>query len=210
MTEPDPPARPSAPSDLAPVWLSPLIGHINRFVPLKEDDIPAIMSALRYKKVKKKELLLREQQVCTASYFVLHGCLRMYFIREDGVEQITQFAIENWWLTDFQSLDWRQPSRFHIQAIEATELAILDRDAFTDLCDRVPLVDRYFRLVIQRAFAATQQNLYYIYSSTGEERYRRFATSFPEFVQRIPQYMVASYLGFTPEFVSKIKTRLHR
>lgn len=210
MTEPDPSARPSAPSDLAPVWLSPLIGHINRFVPLKEDDIPAIMSALRYKKVKKKELLLREQQVCTASYFVLHGCLRMYFIREDGVEQITQFAIENWWLTDFQSLDWRQPSRFHIQAIEATELAILDRDAFTDLCDRVPLVDRYFRLVIQRAFAATQQNLYYIYSSTGEERYRRFATSFPEFVQRIPQYMVASYLGFTPEFVSKIKTRLHR
>jgi CRP/FNR family transcriptional regulator, anaerobic regulatory protein len=187
-----------------------LIRHINRFVPLKEDDIPAIMSALRYKKVKKKELLLREQQVCTASYFVLHGCLRMYFIREDGVEQITQFAIENWWLTDFQSLDWRQPSRFHIQAIEATELAILDRDAFTDLCDRVPLVDRYFRLVIQRAFAATQQNLYYIYSSTGEERYRRFATSFPEFVQRIPQYMVASYLGFTPEFVSKIKTRLHR
>ena len=186
---------------------TPLITHINRFVPLQEEDVPAITAALRYKKVKKKELLLREQQVCTANYFVLHGCLRMYFIREDGVEQITQFAIENWWLTDFQSLDWRQPSRFHIQAIEATELAILDRDAFSDLCDRLPLVDRYFRLVIQRAFAATQQNRFYIHSSTGEERYRRFATSFPEFVQRIPQYMVASYLGFTPEFVSKIKTR---
>ena len=186
---------------------TPLITHINRFVPLKEEDVLTITSALRYKKIKKKELLLREQQVCTANHFVLHGCLRMYFIREDGVEQITQFAIENWWLTDFQSLDWRQPSRFHIQAVEATELAILDRDAFTDLCDRLPLVDRYFRLVIQRAFAATQQNLFYIYSSTGEERYRRFATSFPEFVQRIPQYMVASYLGFTPEFISKIKAR---
>jgi CRP/FNR family transcriptional regulator len=189
-----------------PDHFAPLITHINRFVPLKEEEIQTITTALRYKKVKKKELLLREQQVCTANYFVLHGCLRMYFIREDGVEQITQFAIENWWLTDFQSLDWRQPSRFHIQAIEATELAILDRDAFTGLCDRLPLIDRYFRLVIQRAFAATQQNLFYIYSSTGEERYRRFATSFPDFVQRIPQYMVASYLGFTPEFVSKIKT----
>ncbi len=210
MTEPDPPVRPSAPSDLAPVWLSPLVKHINKFVLLKAEEIPILTAALRYKKVKKKELLLREQQVCTANYFVLHGCLRMYFIREDGVEQITQFAIENWWLTDFQSLDWRQPSRFRIQAIEATELAILDRDAFTGLCDRLPLVDRYFRLIVQRAFAAAQQNRFYIHSSTGEERYRRFATSFPEFVQRIPQYMVASYLGFTPEFVSKIKTRLHR
>jgi len=184
-----------------------LITHINKFVPLTAEDIPTVTAALRYKKVKKKEWLLREQQVCTANYFVLHGCLRMYFIREDGVEQITQFAIENWWLTDFQSLDWRQPSRFNIQAIEATELAILDRDAFTNLCDRLPLVDRYFRLVVQRAFAATQQNLFYIHSSTGEERYRHFATSFPEFVQRIPQYMVASYLGFTPEFVSKIRAR---
>jgi CRP/FNR family transcriptional regulator, anaerobic regulatory protein len=194
-----------------PDHFTPLITHIRKFVPLMDKDSSTITAALRYRKVRKKELLLREQQVCTANYFVLHGCLRMYFIREDGVEQITQFAIENWWLTDFQSLDWRQPSRFHIQAIEATELAILDRDAFTDLCDRLPLVDRYFRLVVQRAFAATQQNLFYIYSSTGEERYRRFSTSFPEFVQRIPQYMVASYLGFTPEFVSKIKTRrLHR
>jgi len=184
-----------------------LITHINKFVPLTAEDIPTVTAALRYKKVKKKEWLLREQQVCTANYFVLHGCLRMYFIREDGVEQITQFAIENWWLTDFQSLDWRQPSRFNIQAIEATELAILDRDAFTNLCDRLPLVDRYFRLVVQRAFAAAQQNRFYIHSSTGEERYRRFATSFPEFVQRIPQYMVASYLGFTPEFVSKIRAR---
>ncbi len=192
-----------------PDHFSPLITHINKFVPLMAEQIPTLTAALRYKKVKKKELLLREQQVCTANYFVLHGCLRMYFIREDGVEQITQFAIENWWLTDFQSLDWRQPSRFHIQAIEATELAILDRDTFAGLCDRLPLVDRYFRLVIQRAFAAAQQNRFYIHSSTGEERYRRFATSFPEFVQRIPQYMVASYLGFTPEFVSKIKTRPH-
>jgi CRP/FNR family transcriptional regulator len=126
----------------------PLIRHIKKFVPLKEEDIDIITSALRYKKVKKKELILREQQICTASYFVLKGCLRMYFVLEDGVEQITQFAIENWWLTDYQSLDWRQPSRFHIQAIEATELAILDRDTLTSLCDRLPLIDRYFRLVV--------------------------------------------------------------
>ena len=176
------------------------------------------MSDLRYKKIKKKEYLFREQQICTANHFVLSGCARMYFIGEDDVEHITQFAIENWWITDFQSLDWQQPSRFYIQAIETTELAILDRDSLPALFDRVPMLDRYFRLVVQRAFAAAQQNLFFIYSSTGEERYRSSdrprpsalgacptSTSFPEFVQRIPQYMVASYLGFTPEFISKIK-----
>jgi CRP/FNR family transcriptional regulator len=186
---------------------APLITHIRKFVPLDDEQAAALTAALRFKKLKKKEFLLREQQVCTDHYFVLSGCLRMYFIREDGVEQITQFAIENWWMTDFQSFEGRQPSRFYIQTVEATGLAILDRDAFDEVCDRLPPMDRYFRLVVQRAFAAAQQNLFFIYSSTGEERYRRFSTSFPEFVQRIPQYMVASYLGFTPEFVSKIKSR---
>ena len=186
---------------------APLITHVRKFVPLDDEEAAVLTTALRYKKAKKKELLLREQQVCTANYFVLSGCLRMYFIREDGVEQITQFAIENWWMTDFQSFEGQHPSRFYIQAIEPTELAILDRDAFSAICDRLPSMDRYFRLVVQRAFAAAQQNLFFIYSSTGEERYRRFSTSFPQFVQRIPQFMVASYLGFTPEFISKIKSR---
>ena len=162
----------------------PLIAHVRKFIPLEAEEAAALTNALRYKKVKKKELLLREQQVCTANYFVLSGCLRMYFIREDGVEQITQFAIENWWLTDFQSLDWQQPSRFYIQAIETAELAILDRDTLPALFDRVPLLERYFRLVVQRAFAAAQQNLFFIYSSTGEERYRRFSTSFPQFTRK--------------------------
>ena len=186
---------------------APLIAHIRKFVPLDDEQAAMLTAALRYKKLKKKEFLLREQHVCTDYYFVLNGCLRMYFIREDGVEQITQFAIENWWMTDFQSFEGQQPSRFYIQTVEATGLAILDRDAFAEVCDRLPPMDRYFRLVVQRAFAAAQQNLFFIYSSTGEERYRRFSTSFPEFVQRIPQYMVASYLGFTPEFISKIKSR---
>jgi CRP/FNR family transcriptional regulator, anaerobic regulatory protein len=185
----------------------PLFIHIRKYIALDDEQAAELAGQLRYRKVKKKEWLLSEQQVCSVNYFVLRGCLRMYFIREDGVEQIIQFAIENWWLTDYQRFDWQQPSRFYIQAVEVSELILLDRDSLPSLCDRLPLLDRYFRLVTQRAFAAAQQNLYYIYSSTGEERYRRFATTFPEFVQRIPQYMVASYLGFTPEFVSKIRRK---
>ena len=186
---------------------APLITHVRKYVSLDEQEAAVLVDHIRHRQIKKKEFLLHEGQVCTANYFVLKGCMRMYFIREDGVEQITQFAIENWWLTDFQSLDWQQPSRFNIQSIEPTALAILDRDKLTPLCDRLPQIDRYLRLVAQRALAANQQLRFYMQSDTSEERYLRFTTGFPEFIQRIPQYMVASYLGFTPEFVSKIKTR---
>ena len=187
--------------------MAPLIAHVRKYVTLDEEQAAVLTSFIRHKQIRKKEYLLKEAQVCTANYFVLKGCLRMYFIREDGVEQITQFAIENWWITDFQSLDWQQPSRFYIQSIEPTSLVVLDRDAIGPLCDRLPQIDRYLRLVVQRAFAAAQQHRFYMQSDTSEERYLRFTTGFPEFVQRIPQYMVASFLGFTPEFISKLKSR---
>jgi len=187
--------------------LHPLIAHIRKYVPLDDQQAAVLAPYIRHRPLKKKEYLLRERQVCTANYFVLKGCLRMYFIREDGVEQITQFAIENWWITDFQSLDWQQPSRFFIQSIEPSAIAILDRETIAPLCDRLPQIDRYLRLVVQRAFAAAQQHRFFILADTSEERYLRFTTSFPEFIQRIPQYMVASYLGFTPEFISKLKSR---
>lgn len=186
---------------------SPLIAHIRKFVPLKDEDAEILTASLRHRLVTKKEYLLKEGQICTANYFVLKGCCRMYFIQETGTEQIIQFGIENWWITDFQSLDNQRPSRFYIQAVEDTELAVLDQRTAGDLFDRVPLLDRYFRLVVQRAFAASQQNLRFIYSFSGEERYLHFSRTFPDFVGRIPQYMVASYLGLTPEFVSKVRGR---
>ena len=120
--------------------LAPLIAHIRKYVSLDEHEATLLTSMARHKKIKKKEFILREQEICTANYFVLKGCFRMYFIRDDGVEQITQFAIENWWVTDFQSLDWQQPSRFYIQSIEPAELAILDRDTIPALCDRLPQI----------------------------------------------------------------------
>lgn len=187
--------------------MTSLFTHMRRFVSLDEEEEAVLAAGLRQKKLRKKEFLLKEGQVCAASYFVLKGCLRMYFIREDGVEQIIQFAIENWWITDFQSLDWQQSSRFHIQAIEPSEIVILDRSALPALAARVPQLDRYLRLIVQRAFAAAQQKLFFVHTFSGEERYRHFADAFPQFVQRIPQYMVASYLGFTPEFISKVKGR---
>jgi len=184
-----------------------LLTHIKKFVPLNEEETDMLIACLRYKKIKKKELLLKEEQVCTANYFVLKGCFRMYFIQENGIEQIVQFGIENWWITDYQSLDWQEPSRFYIQAVEPAEVAVLDHNAAHGLFDKIPVLDRYFRLIVQRAYAASQQRVRFIYSFSGAERYHHFCDSFPGFMQRVPQYMVASYLGLTPEFVSKIKNQ---
>jgi CRP-like cAMP-binding protein len=176
-------------------------------VHLDDREARLLADSLQFRSVRKKEFLLKEQQVCQANYFVLKGCLRLYFIQENGTEQIIQFGIENWWITDQQSLDWQQPSHFYLQAIEATGLAVLERTTAADLLGQVPCLDRYFRLIAQRAFAASQQHRYFAQNLSGEARYHQFARTFPDFIQRIPQYMVASYLGFTPEFISKIRRR---
>jgi len=131
----------------------------------------------------------------------------MYYINDNGVEQILHFGIENWWISDYSSMDRQMPSEFYLQAIEASEVAVLKKSVQEELLAKVPKLERYFRAIFQRAYAASQMRVKYIYTLTREERYHHFTNSFPGFVQRIPQYMLASYLGFTPEFLSKLRAR---
>ncbi len=182
-----------------------LFRHIERFVPLEAGDKEYLSSALRQRDIKKKDILLREGQVCTANYFILQGCCRMYYVNDKGVEQIVQFGIDNWWITDYMSYGTHKPSSFYIQAVEPSSLVAWDKHREEEILRRVPAMERYFRIILQYAVAAAQQRSRYISDFSGEERYHHFFNSFPEFVQRVPQYMLASYLGFTPEFLSKIR-----
>ena len=131
--------------------------------------------------------------------------MRLYFINRNGQEQITLFGIENWWITDYSSLETGKPSSYYIQAIEDSEVISLDKKTLEELLVKVPKMERYFRLILQKAYAATMRRFEYVRDQTDEERYRHFVALFPGFVQRIPQYMLASYLGFTPQFLSKIR-----
>ncbi|UPK71762.1 Crp/Fnr family transcriptional regulator [Chitinophaga filiformis] len=184
-----------------------LIAHISKFVTLTEEDKETILSLIQYQEIKKKEYLLRQDAVCNANYFILKGVFRKYYIDEKGSEQIIHFGIDNWWITDYDSLDRRQPSQYFIQAVEHSEVAVLDWRVQEALFAKIPALERYFRLILQRAYAASMQRIRYIYDFSGEERYYHFSNLYPEFLQRIPQYMVASYLGFTPEFLSKIRAK---
>ena len=184
-----------------------LFAHIAKYVQLTNSEQEMLAQYTKPKKIKRKEHLLKDGQVCTANYFVSKGCLRMYYINEKGVEQTTAFAIENWWVADYGSLDRQKPSHFFIQAVEASEVIALDKRIENELFEKLPKLERYCRIIAQKALAASQLRIKYIYDFTGEERYKHFSKSFPEFVQRVPQYMLASYLGFTPEFLSKIRAK---
>lgn len=184
-----------------------LISHIRKFIPLSGEEAEEISGRLQGKVCVKKEVLLKEGERCREMYFITNGCLRLYLVNDDGSEQTIQFGIDNWWLSDFTVLGTSRHSTFYIQAVEKTEILVMSIEDQESLFHSIPRLERYFRIIMQRAYAASLMRFHYIFDMGGEERYRHFSSAFPEFVQKVPQYMLASYLGFTPEFLSKIRAK---
>jgi CRP-like cAMP-binding protein len=187
--------------------LENLKNHIARFVEIDEQDYAEILPYFRVIQAKKKQNLLTEGKICKSNYFVSKGCLRLFFVNEKGIEQTIQFALENWWIADYTSFSSQKPSGFYIQAVEKSEVLALDFVSQEEMLHRFPQMERYFRLVHQRAHAATPFRIKFLYSLSKEEFYNHFNKLYPEFVQRIPQYLLASFLGLTPEYLSEIRGR---
>jgi CRP-like cAMP-binding protein len=184
-----------------------LVTQISRHVDLEEHEVQILFKYVRPLNLKKREYLLQEGQVCRGVYFVEKGCLRMFFINHKTVEQITQFALDGWWISDYFSFMDNKPSDYNIQTIEKSEVLSIDALSFDSLLKELPQMERYFRIIMQKALAASQLRVKYMFEMTKEEFYLHFSTSFPEFVQRVPQYMIASYLGLTPEYVSELRKK---
>ena len=182
-----------------------IIKHIQKFIVLNEDEAEIVLSYFKTETFKKKQLLLQENQISNKQYFIVKGCVRFYINNAKGTEQTLQFGIENWWITDYLSFQYQTPSHFYIQAIEKLETLSIDRTSFEELLERLPKLEKYFRLVLQKSFGASQFRIKYLFTMSAEERFRHMNDLFPEFVQRVPQYMIASYLDFSPEFMSKIR-----
>ncbi len=183
------------------------INHIRKFVDLDDNSVALLLKYISPLKLKRKEFLLKEGQVCQSIYFVEKGCLRMYFIDDKLNEQITQFALEHWWMADHFSFLDNKPSPYFIQTVEKSEILAINTSSFEAMLHELPQMERYFRINMQRAVAASQLRLKYTYEMSKEEFYQHFSTSFPEFVQRVPQYMIASYLGLTPQYVSELRKK---
>ncbi|MEJ8844460.1 Crp/Fnr family transcriptional regulator [Lacibacter sp. H375] len=179
--------------------------HLEKFIELNEAEFVGISSFFKVANFKKKENLLVEGQICKSHYFVLKGCLRKFFINEKGVEQTTEFAIENWWMTDNMAYEHKRPTEFYIQAVEHSEVLMIDSSSQEKMLAEYPKMERYFRFIYQRAFAASQMRFKYQHEFSKENSYLHFCKAHPQFVQRIPQYLVASFLGFTPEYLSELR-----
>lgn len=186
---------------------SNLTEHIRKYVDLNEQDVQNLNKYTVTKTYRKKEYLLLSGQVCRSLHFVEKGCLRMYFINSKSSEQITQFALENWWISDFFSFTDNKPSEYFIQTIEASKIISIELNLYDELLMNLPQMERYFRIIMQKNIAASQLRMKYLFEMSKEEFYNHFITSFPDFVQRVPQYMIASYLGLTPEYVSELRKR---
>jgi len=183
------------------------ITHIRRYVDLSNDDVLILEKYFQPIELKRREYLLREGEVCRCNYFVEKGCLRMFFYNDKMAEQTTQFAIENWWLSDYFSFARQTSSEYAIQAVEKSVVVAIDYQLQDKLFNEVPQMERYFRIMMQRALSASQLRVKMIYQLSKEEMYRHFNLSYPQFFQRVPQYMIASYLGLTPEYMSELRKK---
>ena len=184
-----------------------ILKNISRFITLTPEEEKYFTSLLKIKKLKKKQYLLQEGDVGRNECFVNKGCLRAYSIDEKGQEHIVQFAIEDWWIGDMYSFLTQTPARLTIDALEDSELFCIDSISVENLFIKVPKFERFFRMLVQNAFIASQRRIIESMSLTADERYCRFIENYPLMEQRLPLKQIASFLGITPESLSRIRSQ---
>jgi CRP-like cAMP-binding protein len=183
-----------------------ILKNISRFITLTPEEQQYFTSSLRVKRLKKKQYLLQEGDVARYDYFVNKGCLRTYTIDEKGQEHVVQFSIEDWWTGDMYSFLTQKPARYTIDALEDSELLCLERSALEELYIKVPKFERFFRLLLQNAFVSLQERIIASLSQPADERYCTFIIKYPNMEKRLPLKQIASYLGITPESLSRIRS----
>ena len=182
--------------------------HITSKVPLTDEEFDICSKYFIQKNLKKHQFLLNEGDVCRYIGFVNSGCLREYKIDNKGVEHILQFAIEDWWVSDLHSFLSGLPATYNIDALQYSEILLLERSAREELLDNCPKLERFFRMLIESNHVATNQRISDSLSATAEERYLKFIKTYPKLLEQLPQNQIASYLGITPQSLSRIRKEL--
>ncbi|WP_159473516.1 Crp/Fnr family transcriptional regulator [Dyadobacter sp. 3J3] len=185
-----------------------LFNHIQEKVSLTDIDKEKIKTFFISKRLRKRQYLLQEGDVCKNMAFVAKGLLRIYNVDDKGGEHMSAFGWEGWWLSDFNSFLSAVPAVFNIDAIEDSELLMISRANYETLTLAVPIMDRYFRILYQNNIVTKDRRLMSTITHTAEERYLQLAESNPQIIERIPQNMIASYLGLAPETISRIKKNI--
>jgi len=182
--------------------------HVSRCGSFSSADLEILNTLLEPRSYPKKSMLLQEGDICNFEAYIIKGCVRSYYIDENGFELTMQFAVEDWWVSDVSSFHEHVPSNMFIETLEDCQLLILNPGTKELLLQQVPGFERFFRILIQRHMTVVQNRLYQTIAWPAQQRYVEFLKLYPEIPQRVAQHYIASYLGISPEFLSKIRTKM--
>ena len=187
---------------------SSFLNYINNYINLSEKEIAFLRSNTNYKKYLKGHYIVQQGAVCKHTNFIISGCTKNFYVDQQGQEHIVTFAIENWWSADLSSFITQTPSDFNVKCIEATEVIQFTYQNQDEIFQNIPKMETLFRKLLEKALVSSQKRIVNNFSLSAKDQYLYFKKQFSTIEQRVPQYMVASYLGITKEFLSKIKAQL--
>ena len=187
-----------------------LIANISKHISLTAEEIEFFTSLLKSKFLENGEFLLREGDICKYESFVVKGCLKTYYLDENGFEHIIDFSIEEWWADDLYSLLTQTASRSNIKAIEDTNILQIGRTDLELLYQKIPKFERFFRILFQNAYITQREQINLALSASAQERYLLFLKKKPYAEKRFSQKDIAAYLGITPQFLSALKRRIRQ
>jgi len=185
-----------------------LLDYINKYIKLTVEEETILLSKIVLRNYLKDQYIIQQGDICKSANFIISGCTKTFYMDKEGQEHIVMFSIEDWWASDLGSFITQTPADFNVQCLENTQLIQFAHDNLEELYKQIPKLERLFRKIVERAFVASQKRIIRNFSLTAKERYQIFKKTYPKIDQRVPQYMIASYLGVTKEFLSKIKSQL--
>ncbi len=186
-----------------------LTNSISKYIQLSSEEENLIETFWTEKTFQKGDYLLRNGETCRTDNFVVNGTLKAFYINpETGREEILYFAIENWWATDIESFQKQSPSIYNIQAIENTTLLQIRYHAFQEMLKQIPKLERFFRIILENYLGSLQRRIILNKILDAEQRYLDFLKSYPKISEKVPNYLIASYLGITAEFLSRMRKKI--
>jgi CRP-like cAMP-binding protein len=179
--------------------------YVERHISLTQEEQAFFASLLRITKVKKKQLIVQPDFICKYRTYVFQGALRAYLVDKNANEHTIAFAIDDWWISDYNSYIFQQPATLFVEALENSTLIQIDYNAEQLLKETLPKFEKFFRIITERSFAFLQKRMLSSLSMTAEERYENFMENYSNVAIRVPQYALASYLGMSTEYLSKLR-----
>ncbi len=184
-----------------------LISHLNKYLPLDMEEIEELEERAKVRKVKRRQFILAAGEICKHYNFVVEGCFKMYKVDEAAKEHNIMFAVENQWITDIGSFHSEQPSQLYIEAVEPAEVIQIAKPDLLFFYANHLKFNRTFRVIVEDQFVELQNRLLQTISTTAEERYIKFKQDYPHLTNRLSNIQIASYIGITPEFLSRIRSQ---